>query len=233
MACHSYITDISLAEARTTLLGKLLSMNFLGIFLGSLMDGILLDISDYVGTFLAVIFVNGAALLVIALMLPETITAGDEASMRDKLMVCKCDHVKDSFAVAVRKRPGWRRAYLWIFFTSIFLHQACKVGEVDVTLLYVKRKPLDWSLSEYGFYLSFDYAMLGLTLFFVLPFLTNVLKMSDVNLLLLSIVTKIARLICIALATDTWLVYFSSLVGCTGGILVSGKCYLTLLSSPL
>ena len=186
MAVNSYMTDISTPDTRTEWLGRLLGVNFFGVFCGSLLSGVLLQWLNFEANFFTVVIINGLAIGVIVVMLDETIAAAnaDEYEDTDKEATsgggntsylcsslkrwtrsvrafCMLANIRDSLSVFWRQRPRHATVYLLTFYTMISLHQASKVGEVDVTLLYTQRSPLYWSGKLYSYFLSFDYACLG------------------------------------------------------------------------
>lgn len=253
MAVNSYMTDISTTDTRTEWLGRLLGANFFGIFCGSLLSGVLLQWFNFEANFFMVVIINGLAIGLIVVMLDETVAsanANDEYEGTDKpdesassnylwSMVrhwirsmrafCSLANVRGSLSVFWKQRPRHATIYLLTFYAMISLHQASKVGEVDITLLYTQRSPLDWPGRLYSYFLSFDYACLGafnswvhwfalhfwlqqlyirigICLMFLLPFLTHRLQLDDTVLLILSIVTKIARLLLLSFSQYSWMV---------------------------
>ncbi len=131
-------------------------------------------------------------------------------------------HVRESLEVVTRNREDRKQLHLLLFFATIIVQQTCKSGEVDITLLFVERSPLSWHKSMYGYLLATDYACLGVAVFLVLPFLSNVLQISDINLVALGLSFKILRLTILTFANASWMVYFSVVVGCPSAMIISG-----------
>ncbi len=73
MALHSYISDISSKDNRTERLGRLLSMNFFGYFVGSLITGVLLDSFGFDIIFCVVVFINGLCVLITVFFMQESL----------------------------------------------------------------------------------------------------------------------------------------------------------------
>lgn len=222
MAVNSYASDITDKEDRTQKLGKLLAMNFFGLFAGALLSGILQDTSDLPATLCMVVFVHGASIMITVIFMPETIPLPSE---RPEAFVGKgpfmLGNVKDSLTVLVKRRANKGRSLILVLFVVSIVNQTCKVGETDITLLFVTRSPLSWPKSWYGYLLSLDYAVMGICLFIVLPILSNILKCPDIAIIIIGILCKIVRLIWAGFCTQTWMMYTSVVVGAFAGLLMS------------
>lgn len=122
-----------------------------------------------------------------------------------------------------RKRQGNRRRHIGFFAFIVLLHQLCRAGETDCILLYVAEQPLLWSRSSYAFFLAADYALLGIFVSILLPIILKCPNQpSDVSLVLIGVVFKVCRLVLTMLATNTWQMYASILIGCPSILIVTG-----------
>ena len=74
MALHSYVSDISDEKSRTQKLGKLLSMNYFGYFVGSLLAGALLDVSGFDVIFCFVVVFNCLCVLLAVIFMKESVS---------------------------------------------------------------------------------------------------------------------------------------------------------------
>ncbi|ESO06645.1 hypothetical protein HELRODRAFT_160835 [Helobdella robusta] len=109
-----------------------------------------------------------------------------------------------------------------IFFIFIILiHQLCKAGEVDVTLLVTLKSPLSWSKSVYGYFLACDYLCLGIVTALLLPLLIKVCDVRDETLVIVGVAFKVVRLIMMTLATNTTLMFLSVIVGSPSALIIS------------
>lgn len=104
---------------------------------------------------------------------------------------------------------------------TIFVHQTCKSGEMDVTLLFAEAAPLSWRKSMYGYLLATDYALLGVTVLVLLPLLIRLFKLSDANLVLFGLAFRVARLFALSMSKSTFEVFFSTFIGCPSSMIVS------------
>ncbi|XP_069134462.1 lysosomal proton-coupled steroid conjugate and bile acid symporter SLC46A3-like [Argopecten irradians] len=226
MAVNSYVSDITEMEERTKKLGKLLGMNFFGLFAGSLLSGLLQDTTDMLTTFCCIVMVHAAVVLITVIAMNDSITFPSKKVENKGLKGECCDvfkpsNIKDSVMVIFKQRPRNTRVIILILFFTSVLNQTCKVGEMDITVLFVARSPLNWPKSWYGYLLSVDYAVMGSSLFLILPVLTAFFKVSDVALLLIGITCKIIRLIWAGFCRETWMVYVSVVIGAFAGMITS------------
>ncbi|XP_013419249.1 proton-coupled folate transporter-like [Lingula anatina] len=221
MAVHSYVTDVSDSEARTRRLGGLLAMNFFGLFAGSLTAGFMLGMFSFDVVFCCVAVINALVVLMTVFCLKESV----EDSVIESALAAspfKLSHITESLSVMCKPREGNKRCHLILFFITIVVNQACKAGEVDITLLFVKHRPFHWTKAQYGYLLALDYASLGLFLMVILPILSGVLGMKDLTLVKIALTFKVCRLVFMAFNTETWLIYVSVVIASVSGMIVSG-----------
>jgi len=76
----SYISDVSSKQTRTHTLGQLLSMNYFGYFIGSLVAGLLLALAEFDFIFGAVILVNCSCVLTTIFCMRESVAIVDPDS---------------------------------------------------------------------------------------------------------------------------------------------------------
>lgn len=258
MALHSYVSDISSEEMRTQKLGKLLSMNYFGYFVGSLLAGAVLESSGFDVVFCLVVIFNCLCVIVAVLFMHESVppsksessaaltdaidppdaVAPDQEEGSDSVgqsgrrrfrVPFRWKHVRESVDVLIRARP--QRNHIIFLFCTIFIQQMCKSGEVDITLLFTEKSPLRWRKSLYGYLLATDYAMLGLASALLLPGLILVMHLGDATLVVTGVLFKIIRLVVLAFSTETWMVFLSVVVGCPSALIIS--CAKSLISKAV
>lgn len=225
MAVNSYASDITDKDDRTRKLGKLLAMNFFGLFAGALLAGIFQDTSDLPATFCTVVFLHAVVVIVTVICMPETVPFPVERQDRDipkgRGQLCICDNMKESLSVLVKKRVNQGRKIVLVLFLISLMNQTCKVGETDITLLFVTHSPLSWPKSWYGYLLSLDYAVMGVCLLLVLPILSNILNLPDGAIVIIGLLCKIIRLFWAAFIQESWMVYVSVIIGSFAGMITS------------
>jgi PCFT/HCP family folate transporter-like MFS transporter 1/3 len=102
---------------------------------------------------------------------------------------------------------------------------------MEATLLFAERAPLSWKKSMYGYLLATDYAGLGMSTLFILPFLIRWLHLVDMSMVLIGVVFRIIRLIILAASSSTFGIYISVIVGAPSSLIVS--CSKALISKTI
>lgn len=225
MAVNSYASDITDKDDRSRKLGKLLAMNFFGLFFGALLAGIFQDNSDQPATFCTVVFFHAVVVLISLICMPETVPFAVERPepdmSKEKKNLFLIGNMKDSLNVLVKRRVKNGRKIILILFLVSLINQTCKVGETDITLLFVTHSPLSWPKSWYGYLLSLDYAIMGICLIIVLPILSSFLHLSDGAIVIIGLACKIIRLFWAAFIQESWMVYVSVVIGSFAGMITS------------
>lgn len=221
MAVHSYVADITEHDERTCKLGAMLGVNFFGYFLGALLAGILLDTTSFLIALSTVVIFHACALLCGIIFVTESPVeskGNTKESMNFFTGLFQLSNVKESLMVLCQKRSDNSRHILIIVFLIAMTFFTCRAGEVDVTILFVQRRPLSWPSSWYSYLLTIDYGVMGLSLFFLLPLLSNVLKVNDIMILWFSLAFKIIRVVWSAFWTESWMVYTAVIIGAVAGL---------------
>lgn len=226
MAVNSFVFDLSDPGDRTRNLGKLLAMNFFGLFMGSLFSGIFQDVLDLNAAFVSVVVLHGASIMFTIILVDETVNRkevdeGDRKSRCELCEVFRLSNIKETLAVLIKPRSGNLRLIILTLFMISLVNQTCKVGEMDINLLFVTRSPLNWSKSWYGYLLSLDYAVMGLCLFIFLPLFSNKFMLSDVTIMIVGIGCKFVRLIWAGFCDESWMVFLSVAIGAMAGMITS------------
>ncbi|XP_012940852.2 proton-coupled folate transporter [Aplysia californica] len=143
MAVNSYITDTTTNEERTRKLGKLLAMNFFGLFVGSLLAGAFQDVANLETTLVAVAVFHAASVFTVVLCIEESIhdkMPSEEGYVSEDKRhgLFSIQGLKESIRVILRPREGGKRTLVLTAFLAMFLNQTCKVGEQDVTVLFIQ-----------------------------------------------------------------------------------------------
>lgn len=226
MAVNSYVTDTTFREDRTRKLGKLLAMNFFGLFFGSLMAGAFQDVSSLHTTLATVAVFHLASVLTVFLCMEESIhdkmpsEEGFDTSY-NKQNLFSFNGMMESIRVLTKPRDGCRRTIVLVVFLAMLLNQTCRVGEQDVTVLFVQKPPLSWHASSYGYLLSVDYATIGLCLLLFLPVLSTFGHMSDISIVLVGLACKLVRTLWAGFCVETWMVFVSVAIGSMAGVITS------------
>lgn len=138
------MADTSDTDQRTRRLGRLLASSFLGMFLGSLLAGVLQDLSSLLTTLLVVSICHALSVLTVLLGVPETRSpevrdgAAGQAILRAEDEMAEEEQQKDpglfswagcreSLMTVCRKREGNKRIVVIVSLLLITLNSCLKV----------------------------------------------------------------------------------------------------------
>lgn len=85
---------------------------------------------------------------------------------------------------------------------------------MDILLLYLRRDPLGWSQSLFGYFKGMENLLRGLMLLLVLPLFKKKLHVRDTTVVIGGILSKVVGLVLMGLATQTWLVFLGKHYQC-------------------
>lgn len=221
MAVNSYVVDITTLDRRTKKLGTLASMQFMGMFIGSLIGGLLIDNTNVLTSYCFVSVMNALVVILILFMLRETINVEDRNHLFPIKACCRGKNVKESLQVLFKKRTGRTRGCIFCLFIVLILHQSCRTGLTDVTLLYTERSPLSWPTAWFGYLSAADNAAMGFILLIFLPILSNVFNLSDSIISIIGLSCACIRFLVMAWSNRSWMVWLAVVIGSVGGVINS------------
>lgn len=230
MTINSLVFDLSDEKNRTRHFGLLLAINFLGGSLGALISGLFQDVLD-----LNAVFASIMVSYILALILTLTLL-NDNEKKTDKTDEKSCSlfqiqHIKETIAVIAKPRSGNNRTVLITLIIMSVVNQMCKVGEADVKIMFVTRSPLSWSESWFGYLLSSEYAIMGVSLLLFTPLFTNKLELSDGKILTIGLLSNASKLIFLSFSTKSWMIFVSVGIGTFTGMI--GASVRSLLSKTV
>ncbi|ESO97502.1 hypothetical protein LOTGIDRAFT_152592 [Lottia gigantea] len=212
MAVNSHLSDITEQEHRTGELSRLLAMNYFGLFVGSLLSGTIQEYIDIKTTLTVVCFLHAFSVLITVCCIQKS-----EQKEPDSGKSGTPTGFKDSFAAT--KQITTKIFIILVIMTT--LNQTCEVGDQDVTVLFVRKYPLSWPTPWYGYLLSVEYTMVGVTLMVLTPLLTSYFNLADSTIIILGTYCKLIRALWAGFCYETWMVFTSVVIGAIGGMLVS------------
>lgn len=221
MAVNSYIVDVTTTDKRTKKLGILAAMQFLGMFVGSLIGGLLVDLTSVLTSYCIVSAISSIVVTMTLLFLRETIKVDNEENLSPYKSFFRCKNVQESFKVLTKNRDGKLRTCIFSLFLIILLHQTCRTGLTDVTLLYTEKSPLSWPTSWFGYLSAADNAAMGIILLVLLPLLSSVVKLNDATISMIGLSCACARFVIMTWSKKTWMIWLSVIIGSIGGVINS------------
>ena len=70
------------------------------------------------------------------------------------IILVRPSYLMETWQVIAKPREERKRLFIILILACIALHQACLWGEFDITMLYVRHKPLWWDPYKYAYYLA-------------------------------------------------------------------------------
>ena len=106
MIIYSYIADTTKHTERTTRMRNLLAVNFCGLFLGSILAGITLEIGDFSTIFSVKAVLMSVYAVSTLLLLPYDKPTPSVNDSKNSQNSCTLNHIKGTLYCLVRKRNG-------------------------------------------------------------------------------------------------------------------------------
>ncbi|XP_050409734.1 solute carrier family 46 member 3-like [Patella vulgata] len=221
-AVNSYVSDITDKDDRTGSLSRLLAMNYFGLFVGSLLSGALQDYTDLQTTLTVVCFLHAFSVLTtIGFINNADPTTSTERRYGSLCRVCTPTELRESLTVHLTvSKVNPTRVFTTLVFIAL-MNQTCKVGDQDVTVLFVKKHPLKWPTPWYGYLLALDYTVMGATLMILTPVLSTYGKVPDTVIVIIGVCCKVVRSLWAGFCYQSWMVFASVLIGAVGGMIIS------------
>ncbi|XP_067936744.1 proton-coupled folate transporter-like [Watersipora subatra] len=202
MAGYSYITDMTEISERTNRLGRLMAMMFFGQFLGSLIVGLMIEATLVRNILIFALLINCLSIIVIVTFLQDSLS--DKSTT---VLLFRPTYLVETWQVIAKPREERKRLYIALILTCIALHQACLWGEFDITMLYVRHKPLWWNASKYGYYLAGGSFASGLGTILLLPILSGRFNVPDFSLVLSAVAFKVLQMVWSSFSSQDWMVF--------------------------
>ena len=221
MAMHSYVSDGTYKEDRTSRMSTLLTMTMLGLLCGSLSAGVATEMFSFSSSFaivMGIITLYAASTLLLMRDYPIEIS-GDKENTRGSFV----SFIKDSFTFMFRKRDDKLRTYLLLSILAVQIEQACKAGEVDILIFCVALLDSSSSYIMYGYIIALNYASCIFVTFFVVPVLSKRFEVCDFHLVILGLTMHIIMAIALGLANQIWMIMCIYVVSSLRMISITGN----------
>ncbi|XP_069997744.1 proton-coupled folate transporter [Penaeus vannamei] len=208
LTCMSYVAQVSSFRTRTVRVGILESMIFMGGTIGPLLGGWVQEAGGRPATF-TVIMACHAAIVIYIILCVRNIPPRHPPQgywVRDG---CGCQHLRESASTVIRERQENRRSYIVLLLASATVVMICTAGELDISYLFVKDKPIEWAFEKYTWYFSLKYGLGAVALLGILPLCS---KVPDTILALVGLVSKACGLVVLAIAWEDTAVFVGAAV---------------------
>ncbi|XP_071793828.1 proton-coupled folate transporter-like isoform X1 [Asterias amurensis] len=236
-----YLCDITDIANRTKRLGVMKSMCYLGGPLGAFLSGILIDKEGFAAVYLIVVAIHIVVIIYVVLLLDETVVcyvieddddiekSGDSDDDTKKAGCGPCcmtlsrlsskvlASIEQTVSVCFRARLGFRRKHLLLTQLVGIIHNLCSSAEMDLTVLYTKHTPLNWSATTIGIFISLRTTLKAFTLAVGLPVIFQLVKRHwvqlDLGLVSIGVISTASALVIMAFAKNTTHMMLAPFVG--------------------
>lgn len=202
-AVYSYASDVSSDTKRTRQIGILESMTYLGGTLSLVLGGLwITKAQSFAPPLWCVISCNAAILVYVIVALPESWrlnNSGQQIRLQN-LLKSIGNNLLGYFTLLF---TSWRLAVLMFMF---FVVEINFLGITDVVIFYSLGEPLCWSPDFIGYFLALKVFLSGLGSLLLLPLLSAV-GLPDTVIILFGLVSGVAALVIMGLATHTWIMF--------------------------
>ena len=212
LGMFAYMSDITSTAYRTTRIGILESMIFLGGMLGNIIGGLWVRSGNFAPAFWCIFACGIAVLLYVNVIVRESRPKRRWSYQQHKCKAFfRCNNLVKAFSLFVRfQYPYWPLVLAISVFVLVSINFA---GIIDVVTLYVFDWPLCWSSKQLGYFLASKMGMNGVAILLFLPLLKKV-GLSDLAVINIGLVSGVASLILMGLASHAWMMYLGKLRVC-------------------
>jgi len=206
-------------------------MVFLGGTVGNFIGGVLVDNGGFIPAFGLCLALNVLIILYVSLLLPESyFPQGDQGG--NWALAAVHNHLKASFQVLTKCRAQHKRLNLLVItFGILFFFLLIFGGYNDITPLYSKHSPRNFTPSLIGYFLAEVLFVKGVGVVLVIPLMTKVLKWSDLSISITGAVVTIGFYIFLGLASTKWMMFIGGLLAIGSGM--PPPCLRSMLSKQV
>ncbi|KAG1664572.1 Proton-coupled folate transporter [Nymphon striatum] len=211
--CMSYIADVSKKKNRSRRIGIMELAFNAGCPAGFAVTSLFYPTYKEEGMFAIALILQGIVFLDTIFRLKESKICLDKNKNRGFVALFKelfsCHNVLEAGKVMTKKRNGTRRLTLFLIIQCHFLLAFSNSGYYSVSYLYLKRV-LGWTTAEYSTFETYSSAVSLIGLVLAVHLLMNMLKMNDILVGIIALISRLTRVTLLSLARDDNFAYMAS-----------------------
>ena len=194
MALFSYVSDISHGDRRSSRIGILESMTFIGGSLANLISGRWLDTAGFIPPFWANVIIYICLIFYIIFVLTESYhpTNVDDQQGHRGSSLFSFRNFQSSYKVITKARTGHLRVYLILLIVIFFLNVIVFNAFNNIIYVYLKHPPFSMTPASIGDIVALKLALNGIAAVVVMPILSNVFHLHDTTIILLGLLSSSA-----------------------------------------
>ena len=216
-AIYSYVADMTPNTERTTRMSTLLAVNFVGLFLGSFLAGVILEIGDFSTEFAIMIGMISIYAIAILFLMPydkPALPVNDKSFENNSTL----SYIRGTIQCLLKERNDNGRRYILASLCTLMLQQCFRAGEQDVLLFYIKRQGMSESTSMYSYLLAAGHVSNMLMSFVGVPFISGRLKLSDQWCVVIGTIVLLVKSVALSLSNQIWMLFLVFII-CSPGIM--------------
>jgi PCFT/HCP family folate transporter-like MFS transporter 1/3 len=217
MAVFAYMSDITASASRTTRIGIVESMIYLGGMFGNIIGGLWIKQGNF-GPAFSCISAAGLAVLIYVIAI---ICEPRDQSLGYKYKKCQTFFSCRNMVKAARLFMQSKHLY-WPLILAISVFFCASInfaGMLDVVVLYVYDWPLCWSSDRLGYFMALKLGTNGVSTLVLLPLMKS-RGLSDFSVIYLGLTFGAGSLVLMGLASHTWMMYLVPVIGAVRGSVV-------------
>jgi PCFT/HCP family folate transporter-like MFS transporter 1/3 len=209
MAVFAYMSDITASASRTTRIGIVESMIYLGGMFGNIIGGLWIKQGNF-GPAFSCISAAGLAVLIYVIAI---ICEPRDQSLGYKYKKCQTFFSCRNMVKAARLFMQSKHLY-WPLILAISVFFCASInfaGMLDVVVLYVYDWPLCWSSDRLGYFMALKLGTNGVSTLVLLPLMKS-RGLSDFSVIYLGLTFGAGSLVLMGLASHTWMMYLGEII---------------------
>ncbi|RDD45636.1 Proton-coupled folate transporter [Trichoplax sp. H2] len=236
MAVFSYISDISHGDTRSSRIGILESMTFIGGSMANFISGRWLDTAGFLPPFWANVIIYFCLILYIIFVITESYhpTDPNDNQQVDTPDQNRCStffsmrNFQASYKVIIKPRVGHLRIHLILLVAIFFLNVIIFNAFNNIIYVYLKHPPLSLTPTSIGDIVALKLCLNGIAAIIVMPILSKILHFNDTSLIMIGVLSSTASWLYIGFIRSPSIVFIGSIIdGLTGMAIPSCRAMLS------
>ncbi|KAG5896425.1 hypothetical protein JTB14_022504 [Gonioctena quinquepunctata] len=213
--CLSYISDVSMEETRGMRMGLLEAAVAIGLFIGHLTSSYLFYATNYMSVFLIAALFSAVGFVYSYFCIPESIqNIETEGKLRGLIQT---ENLLGMVKVVIKRRENFNRSIILIISLISAIFVLVMYGDGAIMFLFLREK-LNWTLSMYTIYSSFNNIIWILGTVLGAFFLHKVLQIKESVLLIAGVLSLLNCSVMQGLASNNFHIYAASFAKSIGGL---------------
>lgn len=217
LSTFSYLSEITSKSTRTARISVVEAVISFSLALSYFISGLILDNTGYIFVFSLSLFLYIIAGIYTAIRIKEPKQAYYKQKSRKVNTLreaCSLSKIKDSVKCIFRKRENNERKQIMLILTAIFTTMISYQAIYTLGYLFLKKQPLSWSQSFFGYFVGLHKGILGTALIVFVPLMKYKGHLRDTTIVMFAIISSSLGELIFACSTKTWMIFLVPVFGC-------------------